>query len=247
MLNGPMRKVPRYSSTYPRTAYRTRRAALLRRFAVGPVGTTRRFASRTFRELPLYAPLPVSRNEMKYVDIAQAVYPGDNSGSVTHLNPIIIGSLVVGQREGSRVMLCGTQLRGAVLAGTTGTVSKATLVLVYDKQPNGALPNISPDIFETTASDSFQTTANRSRFDILGRWDYTLVGNSTTLVTGREYFNVDLKSAFRKVAVYNEQSNSGAIGTMVSGSLLLLTFGDTGTGTSAPAFQLQCRTMYGDN
>lgn len=229
----------------PRARYSRYNTRLAR--ASGPVGTARRYVSRVVREMPLYAPFSTARPEMKYTDVAQATYAADTTGTVTYLNRIDsnIGGIDQG-REGSRVILCGTQLRGAVVAGTTGTASKATIVLVYDRQPQGANPAIT-DIYESVSSNSFQLTSTRDRFSILGRWDYTLIGNSTTPTVGKEAFTIDLKTVYRKLSTYADTASTGPIANIRTGGLFLLTFGDTAAGTAAPNFTLQVRTFYGDN
>lgn len=229
----------------PRARYSRYNTRLAR--ASGPAGTTRRYVARVTREMPLYAPFSTARPEMKYTDVAQATYAADTTGTVTYLNRIDsnIGGIDQG-REGSRVMMCGTQIRGFVVAGTTGTAARATMVLVYDRQPQGANPAIT-DIFETISSNSFQVTSTRDRFHILGRWDYTLIGNSTTPAVGKEAYQIDLKESFRKLAAFADSTSTGQIANIRTGGLFLLTFGDTAAGTAAPNFTLQVRTFYGDN
>lgn len=247
---------PFYNSPFMAPAAKRRRLAapfsapkrasmMARRRSSGPPGTTRRFVSKVVRDMPLYAPPLASRNEMKYIDIELAAYAADTTGVVTFVTPIIPGSLLVGQREGSRVMLCGTQLRGVAVAGTTGALSQACALLVYDRQSNGAAPAIL-DVLEQVSSYSYQNTVNRSRFDILGRWNFTLIGNSTTPTVGQELKQIDIKTTFRKPQVWN-QAATGAQADIVSGGLYLLTFGDTAAGTAAGVINVHIRTFYGDN
>lgn len=243
-----------FSSRYTRSRARTGRGRFGRNRKLaragsraslrGPVGTTHRRAPSGIREMPLHAPMSTARPEMKFVDVDSATYVANTTGTVTFLNSIAPGALIEAGREGSRVQLQGTQIRGRLTAGTTGTIAKATLVLVWDRQTNGAAPVIT-NVYETINSNSFQLTATRDRFHILGRWDYIIIGNSTTPTVGRESLNIDQKVVYSRLSQYGEAS--GAITDMLSGGLFMLTFGDTAAGTTAPNFVLQVRTYYGDN
>lgn len=212
--------------------------------ARGPPGNTRRSVSRFVREMPVRAPAPSIIHEMKYKDVDSATYVADTTGAVTYLTSISGGDSMV-TRQGARIRLCGTQVRGKVVAGTAGTLAQATLVLVYDRQANGAAPAIT-DVYETANSASFQAVINRSRFAILGHWTYTIVGNSTTPTSGREEALVDLKTVYDLPTVFND-AGAAAITNLISGSLHMLTFGDTAAGTGAPNFTVQVRTYFADN
>lgn len=215
-----------------------------RRVAGGPPGTTRRYASRVVRDMPLYAPPLTARNEMKYVDIELATYTADTTGNVTFMTPISPGSLLVGQREGSRVMLCGAQIRGTLTANT-GPLAQATMLLVYDKQSTNAAPAIL-DVLEQVSSYSYQNTANRSRFDILGRWNYAVVGTAAAPTSGNELRQLDIKTTFRKTQIWGE-GGGATVAQVISGGLFLLTFGDQAAGPTAALFDLHLRVFYGDN
>lgn len=89
----------------------------------GPVGTVRRYAARTVRELPLYAPVrKMPRPEMKYHDVTGASYAADTTGTLTYLSQIPQGDGVV-QRVGQRVMILSVLARGRALANASTTLT----------------------------------------------------------------------------------------------------------------------------
>lgn len=193
---------------------------------------------------PVYAPPRSVRFEMKHVDVALATYAADTTGSVTFLTPLAPGTTIL-TREGSRLNLLGTQIRGVCSAGTTGTLAQATCVLVWDRQTNGAAPVIT-NVYETISSDAWINVDNRQRFTILGRWDFRLIGNSTTPTVGQEEFVVDRVVRYQKPQVW-DQSSGSVIASVISGGLFLLTFGDIAAGTAAPKFTVQVRTFFADD
>lgn len=235
------------TSSFRRTNTRYRRAATNRRMARRVVGTGRQYVARVVREMPLYAPLAYSRPEMKYVDAA--VSAGcDTTGTATFLTPIPLGS-GMSAREGTRVTLCGVQLRGKVASGPTTFYAKAALILVYDRETKGAAPAIT-DVLTGANSEVFQNTANRSRFDILARWDYECLGAAdgvTQPQTGREVFSVDKKVTFNRVQVWDEDPvGTTPLAHIISGGLFLICVGDNPAGNQAAIFKGNARVMYGD-
>jgi len=223
-----------------RRRFRTTRVG----FPRGPPGTTRRAFSRVVREMPLHAPTAAARPEMKFVDTTQATYAANTTGSITHISIIAPGNTLSG-REGNRAMLTGVQLRGTVQSNATTGIAQATCAIVWDRQPAGAVPAIT-SIFDAITSNSFQSVSNRDRYAILGRWNWVLIGNTTTPTVGREEQSVDLHINFMKEIVFIHDSGNGDIANVVTGALYLITMGDVAAGTADADFTLRVRTYFGD-
>lgn len=210
-----------------------------------PIGTTYRTATRGTREMALYAPSMAVKPEMKFKDLTAATYVGDTTGTVTLLNAIDSGT-ELNNRLGDRVALTGLQIRGVVAAGSTGSAPvQATFAIIYDRQPQGALPAIT-DIYTAIASAAFQTTSSRDRFKILGRWNHVVMGVFATPTTGCEERQIDLHLFFREQVTYTTSQSSGAIGNIKTGGLYLLTYGDLAASTAAPNFSLRFRLNFAD-
>lgn len=209
----------------------------------GPPGTTRRYVSRTVRDMPLHAPYAASKPEMKYVDSGLLNWNMSVVGTIGHVNVIGTGSSIVGQREGARVTICGVQIRGYAQANA-GPLALGTLVLVYDRQPQGAIPLIT-DIYTAITPTSYAVSSARDRFQILGRWDYKFVGPGVAPTNESALQQIQYTVACRKDSVY-DNTGLGAIVNMTTGGLYLLSMGDQ-VALGAPFAVLNVRVMYGDN
>lgn len=214
-----------------------------RRAPAGPPGTTRRYVSRVVRDMPLHAPYAASRPEMKYVDTGLLNFNMSVVGTIGHVNVIGTGSSIVAQREGARVSICGIQIRGYAQANA-GPLAIGCLVLVYDRQPQGAVPLIT-DIYNTITPTSYQVSSARDRFQILGRWDYKFVGPGVAPTNESALQPVQYTVACRKDCVY-DNTGLGAIPNMTTGALYLLSMGDQ-VALGAPFAVVNVRCMYGDN
>lgn len=194
--------------------------------------------------MALYAPPSAIRVELKYVDLAGASYVADTTGTLTLLATIAQGDTLQ-QRVGQRVMLTNLLIRGQVASGSTTATALATLIIVYDRQPQGALPAIT-DVLDASISNSFQRVDFRDRFFLCARWDFNLTGNSVTPATGGENIRLDFNVALRKPATYDQTATTGAIGTIRTGALYAITVGNNAAGTTAPNFTLVYRTSFAD-
>lgn len=168
--------------------------------------------------------------ERKVIDTASADYSISTTGSVTLVNGVAQGSDFT-NRIGRKWTMTAVQLSGYIHPnGSSDNVSgtHARLLLIYDSQPNGALPSIS-DIFTASSSNAFINLNNRDRFKIvyshscaLGPYDNSIshfTDNTVSLVDVYKKVNLD---------VIND-GTTAAIGDIQTGSLLLVTIGDLAT------------------
>ena len=116
--------------------------------------------------------------EKKVVDTASASYACDTTGSVTLLNSMAQGSDFT-NRIGRKYTNVAVQLEGFLgpQDNSIGT-TKCRVMLIYDSQPNGALPAIA-DVLTASTSNAFMNLNNRDRFKVLCDENYTL-GQLTT-------------------------------------------------------------------
>jgi len=182
-----------------------------------------------------------SSQEVNYVDLAAVNYNADTTGSI-RLVSIIAQGASVNQRIGKRAMYKSFLIRGLLRSGTTTTISDAGLMLVYDKRPTGALPLIT-DILTTISTQAFMNDNNTGRFQVIRRWDKTLIGNSTTPTTGQEACSFDEYVKF-KAPITFESAGTGAIGDIDMGAVYLLSFGNQLAGNNAGIFDLTVRTRF---
>jgi len=210
-----------------------------------------------YRRLPMNQPRTTQRRsylnrrgvasrETGYVDLASQVFNGNTTGTIALAATIPQGAAVT-QRVGKKVLYKGIQIRGYAQSDNTTTVTGGTWILVYDKRPTGAMPNIT-DILDTVSTNSFLNDANSGRFKILARRNYSLTGN--VLTAGQQndstFQVIDEYVKLKNLQGVFKAAGTGAIGDIEEGALYLFTVGTTPTGTSDMIFQLGCRTRFLD-
>lgn len=218
---------------YSSTLYRRRRYTGSR-YGYGVAGSNRFVRRSAGRDVPLYLP-PRPR---RFAEVH--AYPSGDSGvldpvtfaltgSITHLNPIARGDSLE-EREGDRCYMMRLILRGTVEATTGAGLSSSprqagVLMVVYDRQPLGALPVIT-DILDTATYNSLQRLDTRDRFSIMYRQmialEAPLLYNGTTLVnnvSSDSIRTIDLNIPIYRAAVYTTTQTSGAIANVKTGAL----------------------------
>lgn len=185
-----------------------------------------------------------SAKEVGYVDLGTTTYNLDTTGDIVLLATIAQGASI-NQRIGKKARYKSVQFHGIVQAGTTGTVNEGALLLIYDRNPRGALPAIT-DILVTASSLAFNNTVNEGRFRILRRWDFAMAGNSTTPTTGKECVGFDEYVKLKGLPITFGSAGTGAIGDIEKGALYLVSVGATGAGNDAPLAYIQTRTRFYD-
>lgn len=129
--------------------------------------------------------------EIKAIDIAQTGYayrlPATASGIVL-LNGIQAGTGFF-NRVGARIEMKNLHIRGSIINATTAVSDQIRLLVIYDRQPVGALPVISDILQSRDQAGTAATTGsseinldNRDRFSILR--DYECYVPSVTNTAG---------------------------------------------------------------
>jgi len=195
--------------------------------------------------------------EKKVIDINQTTYAVENTGTVLGLlNGCAPGSQNY-NRVGRKINLKSLQIRGFFY--NTATASGARLVrmiIVYDKQPNGAAPtyaNIvsSQNIAGTTSSLSCDMVNldNRNRFEIIRDkcWDFAPISNVTDQALAgspQTYCVNEFIPLKNRQTIYNA-GTAGTIGDIQSGSLYVFFIANTANGTGS-TFLGSFRTRFID-
>lgn len=106
--------------------------------------------------------IPSKKPEKKNIDTQISLAtPGATWTAAQLLNPIVQGTGVSG-RVGRQVNLKSVFIRWVF----TGTQTPFRFVIIYDKQPNGALP-ATTDIFSVNSINGLMTLANSDRFKVI--------------------------------------------------------------------------------
>ena len=214
-------------------------------YASGVTGNTRHTFARGVRELALYVPpTRAPKGEMHYFDTEPGGLGMDTTGTITALNIVAQGDALT-QRTGSRYTQLGLQIRGYVQSGTATTITMTAFLIVWDRQPQGALPAIT-DILDTADSRSFQRADNRDRFHVLLRRDYVLMGPAGT-PTSASIKNVDEFIKFRRQTVLAGGDTTGVVANMKTGGLYLVTVGVAPAGATAGTMNARFRLHFADS
>lgn len=177
----------------------------------------------------------------------------NSTGTILGLNFIQVGSSMF-NRIGRRIEMLSVRFTGHIecIAGLTRSVlpDYARLVIVYDRQTNGAYPTIS-DMFQDTDQAGVNTTLaqsginmdNRERFVVI--MDYRIYLPQATVTAGvvSAAFPVDtmaykpLVDEYRRLGKltthYKADSNPAVIGDISTGGLFVVAFADQTAATSA--------------
>ena len=184
--------------------------------------------------------------ENKYVDVANAVYVCDTTGSITHISVVAQGDSV-NQRDGRKFMPTWVNMRGIIANGSTATSTESAVLLVWDKQPNKALAAIT-DILDVVSTVAQNKRENSSRFMIIRRWSVLLTGKSdgSTVPGFARNFDRYVRLPRGLVAECTPSDTTGEIGNRVTGALLLVTLGNRAAGTAAAALETSIRIGFKD-
>jgi len=183
--------------------------------------------------------MPQERN---YVDIAQASYAMDTTGSITLLNTVAQGA-TVNQRIGKKFVMKSLQVRGYVNNNTNAIYNDCAWLIVYDKRPTGALPLVT-DILVSANATSMNNDNNSGRFRILKREDFELIGQPiASAYTEKTAASADCFMKMNHIVV-NKALGTGAIADIEEGALYLVTVGIAAAGNTAANAQLAFRIRF---
>lgn len=203
------------------------------------------------------------RGEIKAVDFGGTTIRIDDTGQLATLNTVTAGSSFY-QRIGRRIELLSVEIRGNIGSVRTVTASDfCRLLIIYDRQPNGAVPNLADVLQNVNGSGTATSTAyaginlnNRDRFDII--MDKKIILPTQTITAGvltnpgwvdpvAETFNI---KAFRKlgnrITQYKADTNPPVIGDIASGALYLMTVGSQPTGSEGFQLGFSTRVRFSD-
>lgn len=197
------------------------------------------------------------KGEIKTVDI-----PITASNFVTTPTAILLNGVATGtnfvNRIGAKTFMKSIQFKANILNNLTTTEGVLRMLVVYDKQPNGALATIA-DVIESRDSANSATTSiyscpkveNRDRFDIIRdkTWHSPSCTNTGGVLTNLSYPSNDDEMEFsefiklKKKTTYKE--NTAVIGAISTGSLLMFLL-CSGT-TAAWSLSWSSRLRFYDN
>lgn len=258
---------------------------------ISPYGNTRGVTTVTTRTAPQsagrpYIPRGVPRSggmtragyqqthvggEIKAVDVVapggtnvQGAFNFNTTAQFTALNLLTVGSSAW-NRIGRKISMKSLYIQGnfQTTATTTTQPQFARMIVVYDKQPNGALPAIADLLRDqaNSATDSNVTSPqsglnlnNRERFEIIRNLRWTLpapggVGGAlagpVSATADHMHFEEYAKLGNREVH-YKADSAPGVIGDLATGCLFICTLGNLVSGSEPYTAVMSIRLRYTD-
>lgn len=195
--------------------------------------------------------------ERKVNDTGFVQYNVNTTGNFTLLaNPAVGANF--NERIGRKITLKSVFIRGLLTfqnaiewnANQVSAAQLARFMLVWDTQPNGAIPAIT-DVLNTNEAASQLNLNNRDRFRILSDREWALgpfqTGAGTSMVAGdkcsvpfKKYKKLNLEMIFNG-------NSTGTIADINSGALYMLWIGSLPTGTTDLVFRGTTRVRYSDN
>lgn len=199
-------------------------------------------------------PKPVGRNEKKFIDASLSLSTFNTTGSSQLLNALSQGTTAT-TRVGNEAIFKSIYMKATVYPGvTTGVTQNIRVMLVLDKQPNGAaMPIVGAT--STTGRLLFATAGtcypyvpldlfNKDRYVSL--YDKVYAINppfSTAAVQFEVKKYINLGKGIQ--SIYN--GNAGTIADLSSNALYLVICGDQPSGNNAMNIAGNIRLRYVDN
>lgn len=237
------------------------RAARRRTGRASTMSSIKRSYTPKGRIARLPAALSSFTSEVYAVDLPLALYNMNTTAVITPLNLIRAGSSF-NNRLGRKLEMINVRVVGQVLPIRTAVNNDyCRIMIIYDRQTNGALPAIA-DILQTTDQALANTTTsssganmnNRDRFLIIRdtRLQLPTLTDTAGVITNNGLidpvsttFNIDLFAKLPGlVTQYKADSAPAVIGDIASGGLYLVTFGAATAGTEGWAANLEVRLRY---
>jgi len=216
-----------------RSAYKSlRRSSTARSLPRAPLAT-RGFYGPSFR----------SPAELKVIDTAQATYELSTTPTITLLNGVAQGT-EFNTRIGRKITMKSIQIRGyAAIVDSPASGSLNRVMLIYDTQPNGALPAAS-DVLNANTATSMLNLNNRDRFKVLMDKQFALGFYSAGNIASNASFNLKKFKKLNHDVIFSGSTN--LIGVMTSGVIFLLTVGTGVTGTATNKLVASFRIRFSD-
>jgi len=191
------------------------------------------------------------RKELKYVDIAEATYACDTTGTVTYLNLLAVGD-DNNTRDGRQVTVKSVAIHGYLTPVDNVTATSISRVLfVWDNAANSGSPTAAQMIalvLNASSGTAFPTIDNAQRFTILRDIKNVIGGNNNTATQTYAYSpTVALIDEYIKINQVTQYSGTTAAASSIqNGALMMITIGDQAAGVGCKLVA-SIRTRFTDN
>lgn len=168
------------------------------------------------RNSKLFDSSRTSSVERKNVDVVSTfALPLTASFATPQLINGIAQGVANNERVGRKIRMKKIQIRYIVEPVSGSNPSQARIMIVYDKQPNGALPIVG-DVVNGGQFYSFNVLANSDRFVVLMDEISESCQSSVTNISGQRHVNIDLETVFGGTTAGIASINSGSVFIMAA-------------------------------
>lgn len=204
--------------------------------------------------------------ELKSVDTPLQTSEVNTTAGFFLLNGVQAGTGFF-NRIGNKIEMKSLEFRSAIRVNGNAPAAGneyLRLVIIYDAQPNGALPTWA-DIFTsydnagatTSTNYSYLNINNRERFKVFADWTFSVPSANDAPLNGdvacaiktdQEAINFHRFIKLRKLVTnYKGSTNPAAIGDIATGSLLFTFIGNRAPGAGQYNVDFSCRLRYYDS
>lgn len=160
-----------------------------------------------------------------------------NTGTVVCVNQMVTGTGVQ-QFVGNQVTIKSAAMRFEVDLGATPAPTSGRVMLIWDKQPNGAVAGFTT-IFSSASYLAFANVNTRERFVVLRNQQFSLSPNGNQTLFFEEYVPINMTTTF--------VSGQAAPAVPQTGALLFVYIADQATVANQPVITGLIRVRYYDN
>lgn len=183
-----------------------------------------------------------TRPEQKNVETVSTMVP---PLTATFCTPQLINGSAQGSAQnehvGRKAIMKKVQLRYIYNSGSAGgQQSQVRILVVYDKQANGALPSVGDVLASSATYNSFMNLANSDRFVVLCDEICDSTQSSQLNISGSRYIKCNLETIFGGTTSGISSINSGSIFIMAANN------SDPTIGSSAGTIYFTTRVRYTD-
>lgn len=207
-------------------------------------------------------PIPFYRqSELKCVDTPTTTNVISTTATFVAVNIPVQGAAVY-NRVGNEIEMKSLHLIGQIdpTANSNASSEYLRIMVVYDRQTNGAFPTIADLItsYDTTGATTstvldHTNPNNFDRFRVLADIRLPIANDASTAPSAKSQFTNDYNNELNINRFINlkgmgtkYKASAGAIGDIASGGLYVVTFGDTAVASAAYALQWTARLRFVD-
>ncbi len=177
--------------------------------------------------------------EFKLLDIFATNAVANDTPSVRQLSNSIQGDTNA-SRNGNQIKLKSLYLQGSMQFNSSATASSFRILLVQDKQTNGAQYNTTDILQDITTQDNIVSPYNtdgKYRFRVLYDKKFTLSSSGKQIQLFKKYCKLDMHIRY--------DGNAGTIADLSSNSISMIYY--SSEATNAPLFTYYIRSRFVDN